>query len=209
MSDKLSGLRFLGATALLTGGAMLGERLYSSMNPERGEALEYQPAAAAAPLEPCNYKTTKQAEQPAASIPHPGIPGFIYKELPVIRKCAEKTGAPLELLLAMRCAERGRLGREFGYLSRKGPPKGQSTLEWQATEAGEFVRAYLTFWKMDMTPADRREYGNSFIRFLGDEGWCPVGASNDPHGLNKNWVSNVTIYADTFRKAGFASYHPE
>lgn len=35
----------------------------------------------------------------------------------------------------------------------------------------------------------------SFIAFLGSR-YCPVGASNDPQGLNKNWVRNVTqIYA--------------
>lgn len=29
-----------------------------------------------------------------------------------------------------------------------------------------------------------------FIVFLGNR-YCPVGASNDPTGLNKNWISNV------------------
>lgn len=32
---------------------------------------------------------------------------------------------------------------------------------------------------------------DSFIVFLGNR-YCPVGASNDPTGLNKNWISNVT-----------------
>src|SRR5574343_1533403 len=29
-----------------------------------------------------------------------------------------------------------------------------------------------------------------FIEFLGSK-YCPVGVSNDPRGLNKNWVKNV------------------
>lgn len=29
-----------------------------------------------------------------------------------------------------------------------------------------------------------------FIAFLGSR-YCPVGASNDPRGLNKNWIKNV------------------
>lgn len=29
-----------------------------------------------------------------------------------------------------------------------------------------------------------------FISFLGSR-YCPIGASNDPRGLNKNWVNNV------------------
>jgi len=32
-----------------------------------------------------------------------------------------------------------------------------------------------------------------FIKFLGAR-YCPVGAKNDPKGLNKNWVKNVTYY---------------
>lgn len=32
-----------------------------------------------------------------------------------------------------------------------------------------------------------------FIAFLGKT-YCPVGASNDPWGLNKNWVKNVKYY---------------
>ena len=32
-----------------------------------------------------------------------------------------------------------------------------------------------------------------FIAFLGKR-YCPIGASNDPRGLNKNWVKNVKYY---------------
>lgn len=32
-----------------------------------------------------------------------------------------------------------------------------------------------------------------FIEFLGSR-YCPVGASNDPQGLNKNWVKNVKYF---------------
>ena len=31
-----------------------------------------------------------------------------------------------------------------------------------------------------------------FIQFLGSR-YCPVGAANDPRGLNKNWVRNVKL----------------
>lgn len=37
----------------------------------------------------------------------------------------------------------------------------------------------------------RRDFvGGDFITFLGNR-YCPIGASNDPTGLNKNWVKNV------------------
>ena len=32
--------------------------------------------------------------------------------------------------------------------------------------------------------------GGDFISFLGSR-YCPVGAKNDPRGLNRNWISNV------------------
>jgi hypothetical protein len=32
-----------------------------------------------------------------------------------------------------------------------------------------------------------------FIRFLGNR-YCPVGAANDPTGLNKNWIGNVNYF---------------
>lgn len=41
---------------------------------------------------------------------------------------------------------------------------------------------------------DYRAYNGKldFIEFLGSR-YCPVGAKNDPKGLNKNWVRNVKI----------------
>jgi hypothetical protein len=39
-----------------------------------------------------------------------------------------------------------------------------------------------------------------FIRFL-QKRYCPIGASNDPKGLNKNWYANVTkFYAKEIAK---------
>lgn len=32
-----------------------------------------------------------------------------------------------------------------------------------------------------------------FITFLGNR-YCPVGAKNDPQGLNKNWIKNVKYF---------------
>jgi hypothetical protein len=34
-------------------------------------------------------------------------------------------------------------------------------------------------------------FGPTFISYWGNR-WAPTGAANDPHGLNKNWVPNVT-----------------
>lgn len=39
----------------------------------------------------------------------------------------------------------------------------------------------------------KQDQSTDFITFLGAT-YCPVGAYNDPHGLNRNWVRNVTYY---------------
>ena len=40
----------------------------------------------------------------------------------------------------------------------------------------------------------RRDFnGGDFVSFLGSR-YCPVGAANDPQGLNKNWIKNVKYF---------------
>ena len=41
----------------------------------------------------------------------------------------------------------------------------------------------------------RRDWNGKgdFISFLGSR-YCPVGAKNDPKGLNKNWIKNVKYF---------------
>ena len=47
------------------------------------------------------------------------------------------------------------------------------------------------------------DYGHKsypdFISFLGSR-YCPVGAGNDPKGLNKNWIKNVTFFLERGEK---------
>lgn len=38
-----------------------------------------------------------------------------------------------------------------------------------------------------------------FIAFLGSR-YAPIGASNDPNGLNKNWVKNVNCFLERKEK---------
>jgi len=38
-----------------------------------------------------------------------------------------------------------------------------------------------------------------FIEFLGSR-YCPIGADNDPTGLNKNWVKNVKYFLERGNK---------
>lgn len=41
----------------------------------------------------------------------------------------------------------------------------------------------------------------AYLAYLANR-YCPVGALNDPTGLNKNWLTNVRFYYDQKRRSG-------
>lgn len=53
----------------------------------------------------------------------------------------------------------------------------------------------------------KSEYINKGLTTIEQIGakYCPVGAANDPNGLNANWISNVHNYYDRFSKASSTS----
>lgn len=108
------------------------------------------------------------------------------KELPTIYKAAKRNnceGENLKILLAIRQAENGRAGREFGVLH----PKAVNTnLDTQAGWAAATVVKNRARWEKAGKPGD-------FITFLGKR-YCPVDADNDPTGLNKHWIGNVKMW---------------
>jgi hypothetical protein len=48
------------------------------------------------------------------------------------------------------------------------------------------INKRLKMWRSEGEPGD-------FISYM-SKSYCPIGASNDPKGLNKNWVKNVTHF---------------
>jgi len=108
---------------------------------------------------------------------------FPANELSIVRKEAVENhcnGDLLYVLLAIRKAENGRAGLEFGVLH----PKAKNTnLETQAGWAAATVAKNHIRWQNADIPDD-------FITFLGKR-YCPVGVDNDPDGLNRNWIHNV------------------
>lgn len=117
---------------------------------------------------------------------------FPEDELKIIRKEAIEnhcTGELFYVLLAIRKAEGGRKGLEFGVLH----PKARNTnLEVQAGWASATVAKNYQRWKNAGCPDD-------FIIFLGNR-YCPVGADNDPDGLNKYWITNVKYWYAKLRE---------
>ena len=84
------------------------------------------------------------------------------------------------IVAAIRHAENGRAGREYGILHKKAVGKSYRT---QAGWCAATVQKNYDRW----TKAGRK---GDFITFLGNR-YCPVGAGNDPNGLNRHWIGNV------------------
>ena len=132
--------------------------------------------------------------------------GFRFPdELPTILRTAERVGVEPELLLAIRQAENGEQGLQFGIIPteryrrdlgvtengrfRYYPDDGE--LEKQASWSAWTVRRNRERW--EALPENERTGYEDFIDFLGDR-YAPVGADNDPGGLNSNWERNVRFF---------------
>lgn len=95
------------------------------------------------------------------------------------------------IVAAIRYAENGSSGREYGILHPRVKPTYRSQAGWCAAT----VQKNFTRW-LATNPATKTT--KSFITFLGSK-YCPVGADNDPTGLNQHWVKNVYHYYYEFK----------
>ena len=107
----------------------------------------------------------------------------------LIAKAAMKHGVPAAALCALRIAENGGPGREFGVLSTPAP-----TYEDQVDIAARSFKNAEGRFHGSGRPriartADGR-YTEEFLRFFSHR-WAPVGAENDPNGLNKHHADNL------------------
>ena len=115
----------------------------------------------------------------------------LASELPVIRKAAERNGIEFGsddwfLLLAIRQAENGRSGCEFGV---RHPKAWDTCLDTQAGwAAATIIKHHRRF--------DSGEVTTAFIYSLADR-YCP--ASCDFEG-NNNWKKNVRFWFVKFRE---------
>jgi len=90
------------------------------------------------------------------------------------------------IVAAIRYAENGGKGKEYGILHPRVKPTYRSQAGWCAAT----VQKNYDRW---VKAGSKGEY----IKFLGAR-YCPVGAKNDPNGLNKHWIKNVTKFQKRF-----------
>lgn len=116
---------------------------------------------------------------------------FPREELLTINAAAKRNnckGDDLLILYAIRKAENGGKGKEFGI---KDPKAWNTDLDTQAGWAAATVVKNRLRWEQAGRP-------KAFIDFLGDR-YCPIGSADDPHGLNNNWTGNVRYWHKTFQ----------
>jgi hypothetical protein len=113
-------------------------------------------------------------------------------EQTVILTMAADVGVPAAFLAAIRLAENGRPGREFGVLS-----EAADTYEAQCRIAALSIRnnTYRFVEKFDRWPIDAAtgQLGRSFVDYMASR-WAPRGVENDPNDLNAHWPKNVWKY---------------
>ena len=94
-----------------------------------------------------------------------------------IRPELRKELAPI--VAAIRYAENGGKGKEYGILHPRVKPTYRSQAGWCAAT----VQKNYDRW----VKAGRK---GDYLVFLSKR-YCPVGADNDPNGLNHHWLGNV------------------
>ena len=87
------------------------------------------------------------------------------------------------IVAAIRYAENGTT-YQYGIIHKRCPKTYRGQAGWCAATVQKNWDRYLT------AGGDSRDIV-SYITYLGGK-YCPIGADNDPNGLNKHWIENVT-----------------
>jgi hypothetical protein len=101
---------------------------------------------------------------------------------------------------ALRRAENGGPGREFGVLSVSAPTY-EDQVRLAAASIRRNVERFEASGRVAVDPATGR-YSEEFIRFFSNR-YAPVGAANDPTGLNQHHARNlIRLYAQAASTIG-------
>lgn len=141
-------------------------------------------------------ETSEQNIRPAQRNSYPNF--RFPNELNTIRAHAQRVGADERLMLAIREAENGRQGRQFGVMPNSAYNRDSSYTQdgqlHQYPDDGDLSKqASWAAWtiRRNRERFERNNEGHEdFIDYL-SERYAPRGANNDPNNLNENWAGNV------------------
>jgi hypothetical protein len=133
-----------------------------------------------------------QGPQGSASVP--------AAEKVLIRDAASRAAVDPHFLGALRRAENGGPGREFGVLSVSAPTY-EDQVRLAAASIRRNVERFEATGRTAIDPTTGR-YSEEFIRFFSNR-YAPVGAANDPTGLNQHHARNlIRLYAQAATTSG-------
>lgn len=132
---------------------------------------------------------------------HNGLEKEFKREYSVVMTAAKRNHISdrdyenLAILFAIRKAENGGHGKEFGVISS---PRaiGRKDEPWTVTLDRQAGWAAATIVKNRIRWKDAGERGE-YLKFLAAR-YAPIGAENDPNGLNVNWYPNVRNWRNKF-----------
>ena len=211
--------KILGAAAIAGavsfGGGKAVKQIFPSKPPEKIAQVKPGSKPVAKPTSTLKVPTDVKAKMPASPKVkepeghkefHERLQKHFGEEYPVIMAAAKRNGIAdtdhdnLSTLFAIRKAENGKQGKEFGVLHPKA--KGR------AGESREATLDRQAGWAAATIVSKRRAHeaakdGSDFVQYLGSK-YAPQGAENDPKNLNKNWHKNVSGWRDVFhgKKSG-------
>jgi hypothetical protein len=149
--------------------------------------------------EPTNE--VKPQQTPTQDSFHQGLQKKFGSEYNVILNAAKRNGIQetdhdkLAMLFAIRKTENGKHGKQFGVLHPRAYAKPGETheqsLDRQAGWASSILNKRDAEWNA-MSPNQQGQF-KGFHHYLQSK-YAPHGASNDPRGLNKNWLNNFTTH---------------
>lgn len=103
-------------------------------------------------------------------------------EWPLIRDEANREGCDPFFVAAIRVAEGGAAGREFGVLSIPAPTYADQLRIACVSVKNHFVGPLVII-------NGRKAYSSGEVRTFATR-WAPPSVANDPSGLNQNWFQN-------------------
>ncbi len=121
----------------------------------------------------------------------------------IIGYTAERVGVDVDLLKAIRKAENGVNGLEFGIIPTLAYESDNGIIENGRFRTYKNIFEKQCSWCAWTIKKNLERYESSgeeedFISFLAER-YCPIGAENDPRGLNKNWEKNVRYFYEKFK----------
>ena len=183
----------------IAGGAVLGKLMSPHQEPQQTET---QPSVQ--PTETGEKEEEKEKKEKSKVDPdkvrHENFMKAIATkhgdEHEVILNAAKRNGIDendhetMSMLYAIRSTENGRAGKEFGVLHKNAVGKPGQTLDKQAGWASSILMKRKGEWEgMDSTT--QAQY-KGFPHYLQTKYSPTIGATNDPKGLNNNWLKNFT-----------------